>query len=257
MNEDVAAEWACAILGLHQLLREQVDRASPGLAPMKMPHATDWLQTPAGMNPANSPADSPEFALPVAPSKENEAWGSAVQRYREAAFALQTAWLKIGYESFDALREALNEANMPRNLRGIYDLWVSCAEAVFARQSVTKNYAALVSELINSQVALQLAAGIGSAPAPDDPAKLKEALAAAAAREARLKADLEALRQADSASPSPAKKRASKKPRSGAKAKAVKKKAGSAGTSQKTKGTRQTKHGEKKRDDSFEPGGWM
>ena len=155
--------------------------------------------------------------------------------------ALQAAWLQIGSDALADLRDALDEDHAPQDLRGIYDLWVSCAEAVFARQSVTENYAALVSELINSQVALQLAAGIGSAPQPDDPAKLKEALAAAAAREARLRADLEALRQADSASPSPAKKRASKKPGSGAKAKAVKKKAGSTGTSQKTKGTRRTK----------------
>jgi len=69
-------------------------------------------------------------------------------------------------------------------------------------------------------------------------AQLKEALAAAAAREARLRADLEALREADSASPSPAKKRASKKPRVRATAKAVKKKARLTGASQKPKGTR-------------------
>ena len=241
MNEEVSTEWASAILGLHQLLREQVDRASPGLSPLKMPHATDWLQALEKMNPANSLADSPEFALPVAPSKENEAWRSAARRYRGAALALQATWLKIGSDALADLREALDEDHAPQDLRGIYDLWVNCAEAVFARQSLTEDYANLVSELINSQVALQLAAGIGSAPAPDDPAQLKEALAAAAAREARLRADLEALRQADSTPPSPAKKRASKKPGASAKAKAVKKKAGSTGTSQKTKGTLRTK----------------
>ena len=241
MNKKVSADWASALLGLHQLLREQLDKASPGVAPMNMPHATDWLQTLVGMNPANSLAGSPGFHLPPAPSDEGATWESAARRYREAALALQGAWLQISSDALADLREALDEDHAPQDLRGIYDLWVNCAEAVFARQSVTENYAALVSELINSQVALQLAAGIGSTPQPNDPAKLKEVLAAAAAREARLKADLEALRQADRASPSPAKKRASKKPRSGAKAKAVKKKAGSAGTSQKTKGTRQTK----------------
>ena len=235
MNKEVSADWASALLGLHQLLREQLDKASPGVAPMNMPHATDWLQALEKMNPANSLADSPEFALPVAPSKENEAWGSAARRYRGAALALHATWLKIGSDALADLREALDEDHAPRDLRGIYDLWVSCAEAVFARQTVTENYADLVSELINSQVALQLAAGIGSAPAPDDPAQLKEALAAAAAREARLRADLEALRQADSTPPSPAKKRASKNPGASAKAKAVKKKAGSTGPSKKTK----------------------
>ena len=235
MNKEVPADWASALLGLHQLLREQLDKASPGVAPMNMPHATDWLQTLVGMNPANGLPGSLGFHLPPAPSEEGATWESAARRYREAALALQAAWLKIGYKSFDALREALDEDHAPQDLRDIYDLWVSCAEAVFARQSVTEDYADLVSELINSQVALQLAAGIGSAPAPDDPIQLKEALVAATAREARLRADLEALRQVDSASPSPAKKRASKKPGSGAKAKAVKK-AGSTGASQKTRG---------------------
>ncbi|MGB1714444.1 MAG: poly(R)-hydroxyalkanoic acid synthase subunit PhaE [Arenicellales bacterium] len=236
MNKEVSADWASALLGLHQLLREQLDKASPGVAPMNMPHATDWLQTLVGMNPANSLAGSPGFHLPPAPSGEGATWESAAGRYREAALALQAAWLQISSDALADLREALDEDHAPQNLRGIYDLWVSCAEAVFARQSLTENYANLVSELINSQVALQLAAGIGSAPAPDDPAQLKEALAAATAREARLRADLEALRQADSASPSPAKKRASKKPGVSAKAKAVKKKAGSTGASQKTRG---------------------
>ena len=236
MNKEVSADWASALLGLHQLLRERLDKASPGVAPMHMPHATDWLQTLVGMNPANSLAGSPGFHLPPAPSGEGATWESAAGRYREAALALQAAWLQISSDALADLREALDEDHAPQNLRGIYDLWVSCAEAVFARQSLTENYANLVSELINSQVALQLAAGIGSAPAPDDPAQLKEALAAATAREARLRADLEALRQADSASPSPAKKRASKKSGASAKAKAVKKKAGSTGASQKTQG---------------------
>ena len=123
---------------------------------------------------------------------------------------------------------------------------MSCGEAVFARQSVTEDYADLVSEPINSQVELQLAAGIGSAPAPDDPTQLKEALVPATAREARLRADLEALRQADSASPAQAKKRASKKPGGGAKAKVVKK-AGSTNASQKTRGNAAEKTNRKDR----------
>ena len=249
MNEDVFAEWASAILGLHQRLREQIDQASPAVAPMNMPHAADWLQSLAGMLPAHSLAGSPGFHLPPAPSEKDAAWGSAARRYREAALALQAAWLQIGSDALAALREALDEDHAPRDLRGIYDLWVSCAEAVFARQSVTEDYADLVSELINSQVALQLAAGIGSAPAPDDPAQLKEALAAAAAREARLRADLEALRQADSAPPSPARKRASKKSKTDATvktAKAAKKsKAGPTGTAQQTKNKRRKKAGAK------------
>jgi len=106
-----------------------------------------------------------------------------------------------------------------------------------------------VSELINAQVALLLASGIGSAPQPDDPAALKEALAAAKAREARLRADLEALRQTDTAPPSPAKKRVSKKSKAAATAKTVKtvkkSKAGPAGTAPKAKNKRRKKAGTK------------
>ena len=249
MNPDLSADWASAILGLHQVLAEHLNNAKPNVAPVRLPDTTDWLQMMGGMS---TPGIGGDLAAPpgldglAASSEEHAAWGSAAQRYREAAFALQAAWLKIGYESFDALREALDEASEPRDLRGIYDLWVRCAEAAFARQRVTEHYSDLVSELINAQVALLLASGIGSAPQPDDPAALKEALAAAKAREARLRADLEALRQTGTAPPSPAKKRVSKKSKVAATAKTAKiSKAGPAGTSQKAKNKRRKKGGAK------------
>ena len=69
MNKEVPADWASALLGLHQLLREQLDKASPGVAPMNMPHATDWLQTLVGMNPANGLPGSLGFPLPPAPKR--------------------------------------------------------------------------------------------------------------------------------------------------------------------------------------------
>jgi len=252
MNPDVSADWASAILGLHQVLAEHLNTAKSSVAPVRLPDTTDWLRMMGGMSApglGGGLAAPPGFDGLAASSEAHAPWGPAAQRYREAAFALQAAWLKIGYESFDALREALNEASAPRDLRGIYDLWVSCAEAAFARQSVTGHYADLVSELINAQAALLLSSGIGSAPQPDDPAALKEALAAAKAREARLRADLEALRQTDTAPPSPAKKRVSKKSKTDATvktAKTVKKsKAGPTGTAQKAKNKRRKKAGAK------------
>lgn len=249
MNPDLSADWASAILGLHQVLAEHLNSAKPSVAPVRLPDTTDWLQMMGGMSApglGGGLAVPPGFDGLAAPSEGDAAWRSAAQRYREAAFALQAAWLKIGDESLDALREALDEASVPRDLRGIYDLWVRCAEAAFARQRVTEHYSDLVSELINAQVALLLASGIGSAPQPDDPAALKEALAAAKAREARLRADLEALRQTGTAPPSPAKKRVSKKSKVAATAKTAKiSKAGPAGTSQKAKNKRRKKGGAK------------
>lgn len=255
MNPDLSADWASAILGLHQVLAEHLNNAKPSVAPVRLPDTTDWLQMMGGMSApglGGGLAAPPGFDGLAASSDGHAAWGSAAQRYREAAFALQAAWLKIGYESLDALREALDEASAPRDLRGVYDLWVRCAEAAFARQRVTERYADLVSELINAQVALLLASGIGSAPSPDDPAALKEALAAAKAREARLRADLEALRQTDTAPPSPAKKRVSKKSKAAATAKTAKtaktvkkSKAGPTGTAKKAKNKRRKKAGAK------------
>ncbi len=250
MNPDVSADWASAILELHQVLAEHLNTVKSSVAPVRLPDTTDWLQMMGGMSApslGSGLAAPPGFDELAASYEGHPAWGSAARRYREAAFALQAAWLKIGYESFDALREALDGASAARDLRGIYDLWVSCAEAAFARQSVTKRYADLVSELINAQVALLLASGIGSAPQPDDPVVLKEALAAAKAREARLRADLEALRQTDTTPPSPAKKRVSKKSKTNTTAKTVKKsKAGATGTtSHKAKNKRRKKAGAK------------
>ena len=95
MNKEVSADWASALLGLHQLLRDQLDKASPGVAPMNMPHATDWLQSLAGMAPANSLAGSPGFHLPPAPSDEGATWESAARRYRRARSARRT-WRSAG-----------------------------------------------------------------------------------------------------------------------------------------------------------------
>jgi hypothetical protein len=110
----------------------------------------------------------------------------------------------------NALRQALSDDSAPQDLRGIYDLWVSCGEQAFAQQGASERYADLVSELINAQVSLLLACGIGSTPLPQDSAALKDELAAAQAREARLRADLETLRKAEGAHTAPPKKRAAK-----------------------------------------------
>ena len=214
MNPDASADWASAILDLHQRLCDHLQKAQPGIPPVRLPDPTDWLQTMARSAPPGPASDlAAPFGLERLPThfERDALWESAAQRYCAAVSALHAAWLEIGSDAFNALRQALDDKSVPQNLRGTYDLWVSCGEQAFAQQGATERYADLVSDLINAQVSLLLASGIGSAPPPEDPAALKDQLAAAQAREARLRADLEALHRADAAHTAPHKKRASKK----------------------------------------------
>ena len=210
MNPDVSADWASAILGLHQLLSDHLEKAQPGVPPVRLPELADWLQTMVRAAPSGLAAPPGIEGLP-ANVERNPLWESAAQRYRSAASALHAAWLEIGSDTFDTLRQALGGKSAPQNLRETYDLWVACGESTLARQGATERYADLVSELINAQVSLLLASGIGSAPLPPDPVALKNELAREQAREARLRTDLEALRQADTVETPSSKKRAARK----------------------------------------------
>jgi hypothetical protein len=209
MNPDASTDWASAILGLHQLLCDHLQKAQPGVPQVKLPDPVDWLQAIAGTAP---PGTASPLGLEGLPThlERNAPWESAAQRCCAAASALHAAWLEIGSDTLNALRQALSDDSAPQDLRGIYDLWVSCGEQAFAQQGASERYADLVSELINAQVSLLLACGIGSTPLPQDSAALKDELAAAQAREARLRADLETLRKAESTHTAPPKKRTAK-----------------------------------------------
>ena len=209
MNPDASTDWASAILGLHQLLCDHLQKAQPGIPQVKLTDPVDWLQAMAGTVP---PGIASPLGLEGLPThlERDAPWESAAQRCRAAASALHAAWLEIGSDTLNALRQALSDDSAPQDLRGIYDLWVSCGEQAFAQQGASERYADLVSELINAQVSLLLTCGIGSAPPLQDSAVLKDELAAAQAREARLRADLETLRKAEGAHTAPPKKRTAK-----------------------------------------------
>ena len=209
MNPDASTDWASAILGLHQLLCDQSQKAQPGIPQVKLPDPMDWLQAMAGTAPPGTASPLGLEGLPTHLERD-AAWESAAQRCSAAASALHATWLEIGSDTLNALRQALSDDSAPQDLRGIYDLWVSCGEQAFAQQGASQRYADLVSELINAQVSLLLACGIGSTPLPQDSAALKDELAAAQAREARLRADLETLSKAEGAHTAPPKKRAAK-----------------------------------------------
>ena len=209
MNPDASTDWASAILGLHQLLCDHLQKAQPGIPQVKLPDPMDWLQAMAGTAPPGTASPLGLEGLPTHLERD-AAWESAAQRCSAAASALHATWLEIGSDTLNALRQALSDDSAPQDLRGIYDLWVSCGEQAFAQQGASERYADLVSELINAQVSLLLACGIGSTPLPQDSAALKDELAAAQAREARLRADLETLRKAEGTHTAPPKKRTAK-----------------------------------------------
>ena len=183
MNPDASTDWASAILGLHQLLCDHLQKAQLGNPQVKLPDPVDWLQAMAGTAP---PGIASPLGLEGLPThlERDAPWESAAQRCRAAASALHAAWLEIGSDTLNALRQALCDDSAPQDLRGIYDLWVSCGEQAFAQQGASERYADLVSELINAQVSLLLACGIGSAPPLQDSAVLKDEIAAAQARKA-------------------------------------------------------------------------
>ncbi len=209
MNPDASTDWASAILGLHQLLCDHLQKPQPGVPQVKLPDPVDWLQAIAGTAPPGTASPPGLEGFPTHLERDAP-WEPAAQRCHAAASALHAAWLEIGSDTLNALRQALGDDSAPQDLRGIYDLWVSCGEQAFAQQDASERYADLVSELINAQVSLLLACGIGSAPPLQDSAVLKGELAAAQAREARLRADLETLRKAEGAHTAPPKKRTAK-----------------------------------------------
>ena len=132
-------------------------------------------------------------AVPPTDSAEAKRWADALKRWQETLNALQQTWLEITAETWEHLRTALTAADAPQDLRGVYDLWVACAESVYNRHALSERYAGLVSDLINVQVDLQFLVGLGAAPEAD-PQELKEELAAAREREAALRRELAALR---------------------------------------------------------------
>ena len=173
MNPDASTDWASAILGLHQLLCDQLQKAQPGIPQVKLPDPVDWLQAMAGTAPPGTASPLGLEGLPTHLERDAP-WESAAQRCCAAASALHAAWLEIGSDTLNALRQALSDDSAPQDLRGIYDLWVSCGEQAFAQQGASERYADLVSELINAQVSLLLACGIGSTPLPQESAALKD-----------------------------------------------------------------------------------
>jgi hypothetical protein len=274
MNPIPPANWAQALVQLQSQFAAALSHAERTAGTRPLANLSDWLQAFSGpTDPTATTAQAPGLAFMANPwpgsvspvTVGTDRWGVAATRYQEALAALQQAWLKIGIEAWGRLHEALTTSEAADNLRASYDLWIYYGEQVFAEQAHSEHYAGLVSELINAQVALHLACGIGNEPASDDPQQLRQALAEAHSREASLRADLKTLREShggdSTSSPGPAKK-ARARPTSSRK-KPTKKKstkqAGRAGAQQpapaNTQGVRKKAVKKKPREAKATPGG--
>ena len=62
MNPDASTDWASAILGLHQLLCDHLQKAQPGIPQVKLPDPIDWLQA---MAQGGQPGLAPGIASPL------------------------------------------------------------------------------------------------------------------------------------------------------------------------------------------------
>ena len=234
MNSTPPTDWTQALAQLQSQFAAALSHAERASGARPLPDLGDWLQAFSSPTRATArTAQAPGLAFMANPwpggvspnTVDTDRGGVAATRYQEALAALQQAWLKIGIEAWNRLCDAQTINEIPDDLRVSYDRWIYYGEQAFAEQARSDHYAGLVSELINAQVALHLACGIGNEPPPDDPQQLRQALAEAHSREANLRADLEALREShgrDSASspaatkktrarPKPSKKKPAKK----------------------------------------------
>lgn len=221
MSTSLPPEWASLLRQLQETIRAQSLGVSRTAGALPIPSLADWLAATTG-NPEpvtegfNPWSDDPGANAGIDPDK----W-RALSRYGQALSALQSAWLEIGLAALSESQP--NSTTGHPTFREHYDQWTQTGERLFAERAATDSYGQLISELINAQVDLHLAYGIGEAPPPEDPQELKEALAEARAREKQLREDLAALKAQTATSSAPVKKRSPQKParraRSSAKAK--------------------------------------
>lgn len=194
MSTALPTEWVSLLLQLQDMVRSQTLATSKNHGALPIPSLSDWLAG-AGDSPTDPPHGESPTAQTFAPgsSISPDQW-RAIARYSQALNALQAAWVEIGLATWSQSQSGAQTPVEQGALRAAYDRWAEVGEQLFSERAATDEYGALISELINAQVDLHLAYGLGEAPEPEDPRELKEALAEARAREKQLREDLEALR---------------------------------------------------------------
>jgi class III poly(R)-hydroxyalkanoic acid synthase PhaE subunit len=79
--------------------------------------------------------------------------------YQKALQRYYQFFSTLGMKSVDQMRQALDklhaEGTVVTSARGLYDLWVSCCEEIYADQVMTPEYASIHGELVNALMALK------------------------------------------------------------------------------------------------------
>jgi hypothetical protein len=104
------------------------------------------------------------FALPgLGPGQRSQTQQremvARVLRYQQARLAYDSFLIELGNQSVSRLQAEVaaldGRGERIDTARGLYDLWVSVCEAVYAEQAMTADYVKLYGELINSQMAVK------------------------------------------------------------------------------------------------------
>ena len=78
--------------------------------------------------------------------------------YHEANFKFNQAFLRIAIESIEGFQQRLLQIDsdeMPKTLRGLYDLWVEVSEAHYAEFAMSEEYQALYGDMVNKLMVLK------------------------------------------------------------------------------------------------------
>jgi hypothetical protein len=134
------------------------------------PDAMQWWQM-LMHGPASGTAGAPATSSPAAfaalglTRERQEAWqrfARLIEHHQQILAKLAQQWVKIGADAskdFAARVSAAGEGAAPRGLdsvKGLYDLWIDCAEGAYGAVAHGPEYSQLIAALLNSSNALRV-----------------------------------------------------------------------------------------------------
>lgn len=131
------------------------------------PDPQQWWQTlmqASGSMPSGAALKSGDFAALGLTRERQEAWqkfARLLAQYQQVQTKLAQQWIKIGAEATKkfAARVSATSTGAPgasmESLKGLYDVWIECAEEVYGSVAHSPEYAHLIAELANSSNAVR------------------------------------------------------------------------------------------------------
>jgi class III poly(R)-hydroxyalkanoic acid synthase PhaE subunit len=133
------------------------------------PDPQQWWQTlmhaPGAPAPGAAPkAAAADFAALGLTRERQEAWqkfARLLAHYQEVQAKLAKQWIKIGAETTKKFAARVGAAgsgapgDSTDSIKGLYDLWIECAEEVYGGVAHSPEYCQLIAELANSSHAVR------------------------------------------------------------------------------------------------------